>query len=195
MTTRLIVQTTARGYVQRTDAKVLANELTAIDQALRLVERTFHPREALATAAITWTAGSAPLPADFAEADTVSTALGTLDYESPREFTARGVNRATDKCYTIIGSTLQTAAANTTGTLRYFAKPAALTTDGSTNWMTLNYTDALVWLVVAEQHRFVQDWQQADAAMAHAMALMGGAEAFTRRSESSGGRMKMRSNP
>lgn len=193
--TRLQVQQAISARVQRTDAKVTSNELGAIALAQSYIERHFHPREALAVANVTLTAGVGTLPADFGEADSVANALGILDYESPREFIARGINRATDKCYTITGTQLRTAAATASVSLTYYARPAALTADGSTSWLTTWYEDVLIWCAVAEQHRLVQDWDQAEAAFAYARGLMGMADTASKRAETAGGRMKMRANP
>lgn len=193
--TRLQVRQAVSVYVQRTDAGTIANELRAMELAQEFLARVFYARESLLTVTVTMTTGSGPLPADFCMADTVSTVQGALDYESPREFVARGARGSTDKAFTIIGQTLRCDPKITSVTLLYHAKPAALTADGSTNWLSTFYEDVLVWAAVAEQHRFLQDWAQADAAMAYAMQLMGESSGAGKRGESSGGRMKMRSNP
>jgi hypothetical protein len=182
------------GYIHRNDAQTVNNIPNAIAFAQAEIARQFFPREAYQIVPPAITSGKAPLPSDFGAADAVITAEGDLAYKSPREFAMLLAQGSASGFYTITGSDLLVDPSVTVAYLNYYARPAELVQDSDSSWLSVYYPDILVWTAVAEQHRFVQDWDQADIANSHALDLAGRAGLASKRNETSGGRLNMRSN-
>lgn len=181
-------------YIHRDDPQTLANVSTAIAFAQSEIARSFKPREAYEITLLTAVNGAAPLPSDFGSADAVLTAQGDLGYKAPREFATLAMQGGGQGLYTITGSQLLVDPALTEVRLCYYAKPAPLVAATDTNWLSDSYPDVLTWFAIAEQHRFVQDWDQASVAEGHGADVAGRAAAVSKRDEHSGGRLNMRSN-
>jgi hypothetical protein len=188
------IRAAVSSYVHRTDAQTTANEPTAIAFAQAELARSFFPREAYEIQVIPLLAGTGTLPADFGSADAVISAKGDLSYKSPREFAAMIYARSTAGFYTVTGSEILADAALTELTLNYYRRPEDLVIDTDESWLSIYFPDVLTWFAIAEQQRFVQDWDQADVAAGHAGAVVSRALDSSRKVEQAGGRLIMRSN-
>jgi hypothetical protein len=181
-------------YVHRTDPQTIANEPNAIAFAQAEISRSFFPRETYEIEPVTLVAGVGPLPADYGQADAVLTAQGDLAYKSPREFAMLLIDRAARGFYTVTGSDILTDPSLTSLMLNYYRRPEDLVVDSDTSWLSIYFPDVLTWFAIAEQQRFVQDWDQASVAAGHGGEVIARALEASKRVEHSGGRLNMRSN-
>jgi hypothetical protein len=188
------IRAAVNAYVHRQDPQTTNNETTAIAFAQAEISRNFFPREAYEIATLPVVDGVADLPADFGAADAVVTAAGDLGFKNPREFAQLLAAGTTQSFYTLTGSELRVDPALTSVILNYYARPATLSNDSDTSWLSVSYPDLLTWMAIAEQQRFVQDWDQAGVSEGHAYAVADRATAASKRIEAAGGRLMMRSN-
>lgn len=186
------MQDALRAYIHRPDAGTQSNEARAIELAQVALARQFFPREAVAIATLTVTAGKAPLPADFGTADVIADAQGPLEFKPPREYALAMAEGVTEGLYTITGQELMLGTSAPTVTLSYYAKPGALAIGTDSNYLTASYPDVLLYRSIAEQQRFLQDWEQALTAEQYALGLTQAAAAASSVTEASGGALRMR---
>jgi hypothetical protein len=189
---RLQVQEAVRAYCHRQDAETQANELRAIEFAQLNIGRAFFPREGYKLSTLTPIDGAAPVPVDYGVADVVADAGGELDYITPREFATARASGTEGRRYSITGASLILSASIPSIEFGYYAKPAELTADESVSWLSIYYADALVWAAVAEQMRFVQDFDAAEGAWAHAAMMLRNGTDYAKRAEHAGGGLSIR---
>jgi len=182
-------------YVHREDAETTANEDTALELARANLSRWFFPEELSATLnPVAFVAGVAALPADFAAVDVLSTLkYGDFDPMPAREWMRAVMQKQTFGRFTVLGTNLVVDASvdATVAALKYFTQVSVIAGAG-TNVVSTKYPDVWLWQAVAEQHRFVQDFDAADAAQERALAI--GTEAMTRsKGNNAGGSLRMAS--
>src|SRR6266487_287748 len=155
----------------------LANWLARDDLTSRIPEfitlfessagRRLATRRQEISTSVTNTAGTAPLPSDFAERRSliwVGSKPAILEYTAPEYFMGRWGDRAagTPVAFTIIGSNILVGPTDsTTLTLDYFATLAALSDSATTNWLLTNYPDAYLFGSLTEAFIFVGDADRA----------------------------------
>jgi hypothetical protein len=189
---RAQVQEAVRAYCHRQDAETQANELRAIEFAQLNIGRAFFPREGYKLETLTPIDGAAGLPTDYGVADVVADASGELDYIAPREFATARAAGTVGRRFSITGASLLVDASIASLEFGFYAKPAELTTDASVSWLSIYYADALVWAAVAEQMRFVQDFDAAEGAWAHAAMMLRNGTDYAKRAEHAGGGLSIR---
>jgi hypothetical protein len=152
-------------YMHRSDPETIANELTAIELARVKLGRTFFPELAAAILpSLPIVAGVGDLPADFGQADNVSTpARGDLLYSTPREWSRYVASRDTLGRYTVAGTKVYTDASLTVVALTYYRAVDPIS-GAASNWCSTGFPDVWLWAAIAEQHRFVQDFESAAGA-------------------------------
>ena len=178
-------------YMHRTDPETIDNEPIAIELARAKLNRWFFP-EASSTLLepIAMTAGQAPLPVDYGQADTVSTAEGDLFYVAPREYARLVARGDTGARFTVTGTTLHVDVAVATVSFLYYRQAEELLAGTDSNWLSEGFPDVWLWQSIAEQHRYVQDFESAMAAEKYARSLGDGALIDTRANRG-GGSLKM----
>jgi hypothetical protein len=140
-----------------------------IPEAIALAESDLQIRAKLvqfeSTATVTITAGSGPLPTDFAgmrsdywDGDTET----ALSYITPDRFDKLRNNSGTGQFYTVSGSTIRTVP-QSDGSLvmTYLAKFTPLTVTDTTNSLLTNHPDAYLYGVLAHMAVFSFDWDTA----------------------------------
>jgi hypothetical protein len=184
------------GYIHRDDQATTDNEVTALELARQAVGRRFFPREALVPlSGVVPVDGVFPLPADFAMLESVIGAKGQeLEYRSLRDFQAEQLAppAGPKNVYTMTGAALLlSAGAHDQVSGSYFAKPAAITGTGS-NWLSANYADVWLHAAIAEQWRYLQDFDAADLTDSYWQRLAGQAQADSRAAMQSGGAIRIK---
>ena len=183
------VRIAVSGYMHRTDQETIDNEPTALELARERLGRDFFPESASALVEVVLLEGVGVLPADFGQADTVTAPDGEpLLYELPRVFLRGGAARGR---FTITGGELIVAGAFASVSLLYYRTAPAVGPGGS-NWLSEQYPDVWIWQGIAEQHRFVQDFESAQIAEQHAMQVAEQAVMRTRANRG-GGSLRMTS--
>jgi len=186
------IRAALHGYVHRTDQGATDNEPLAIELARVVIARQFFPREASAIATVAISAGVGTLPPDYGSADAVLTVAGALDYATPRDFAERQIDGTAGGYYTVTGSGLLVGESVHSVQLVYFAKPAELVSDGSSSWLSVGYPDVLLYQAIAEQQRYLQDWEQAATAENYAVTLMGDAMRADKSTTAAGGSLRIK---
>jgi len=184
------IRAAVHAYMHRGDAETIDNEPTALDLARVKLGRDFFPESAAVWVRdLPIVAGVGQLPADFGQADTVRS--GTLDllYETPRTWARLSGMRDTGGRFSITGDKLYVDGALAWVDLLYYLRPEPIGT-GETSWLSEDYPDVWIWLSVAEQHRFVQDFESAQFAEQYAYQLAGDAVMRTRANRG-GGSLRM----
>lgn len=177
-------------YMARTDAEAVGNEDTALELARVKLNRSFHPEgAAVLVKTLAIAAGVGTLPADFAQADVVSTADGDLTYSAPRDFTRMAGRGETRGAFTVAGTQLLVDGAVTSVALLYY-RAADKVSGAASNWLCAGYADVWLWAAIGEQHRFVQDWESSMAADQYASSLAQQAE-LDSRANKAGGTLRM----
>jgi hypothetical protein len=183
------VRAAVSGYMHRTDQETIDNEPTALELARERLSRDFFPESASVLLELAVVAGVAALPDDFGQADTVTGPDGEpLLYELPRVFMRGDGSKGK---FTIAGAELRVDGAIASVSLLYY-KTAPPVGPGGTNWLSEQFPDVWIWQGVAEQHRFVQDFESAQIAEQHAMQVAADAVMRTRANRG-GGSMRMSS--
>lgn len=184
------VRAALSAYMHRTDPETINNEPIALELARQKLNRWFFPEpSSTLVRGVVMTAGETNLPADYGQVDTVSTAEGDLFYVTPREFSRLVARGDTGGNFTVTGSSLSTDAAVATVSLLYYRQAEPTTTS---NWLSAGFADVWLWQGIAEQHRFVQDFESALAADSYAQSL-GDRALLETRSNRGGGSLKMTS--
>jgi hypothetical protein len=187
------IKSAVRDYVHRADQKTQANEARAVQLAQAVLGRSFYPREAYVyVPSIPIVNGLGDLPADFSQADSVGSSIGQLEWISTREYDSRKLSGDYGAAYALSGKLILVDPALVEISLGYYAVPAALSVDSDTSWLSESYPDVLLWMAVAEQHRFIEDFEAAAIATQHAAALAQSASDWSRRGEGSGGKLRMK---
>jgi hypothetical protein len=189
---RADIQAAVRAYAHRQDAETQDNELRAIQFAQLNIGRIFFPREGYKIVPVTLVDGQGPIPTDYGVADVVSDTEGELDYIAPREFATAWAQGTAGRRFTITGEQLLASPSIELLSFGYYAKPAELTADDSVSWLSIHYGDALVWAAVAEQMRFLQDFDAAEGAWGHAAMMLKAGTDYAKRSEHAGGGLSIR---
>lgn len=181
------------GYIHRDDQATTDNETTALELSLQAVARRFFPREswaALATA--TDVSGAAALPEDFGTMEAVIYQR-ELEYRSLREYQAEQAGPVAERprnTYTLTGaSILAQPEVNLTGS--YFTKPESISGTQS-NWLSLSYPDVWLHAAIAEQWRFLQDFEAAELTDGYWQRLAQKAMDDSRAAMQSGGAIRMK---
>lgn len=185
------VRAAVHAYMHRNDSETVDNEPTALDLARVKLARDFFPESAaVLVQGLPIVAGVGQLPADFGQADTVRDPSGQdLDYETPRGWARMLGSNETAGRFTIIADKIYTDGALASVNLLYYLKPEPIGT-GETSWLSADYPDVWIWAGVAEQHRFVQDFESAQIAEQYAYDLAGKA-VFRTRANRGGGTLRM----
>lgn len=161
------LKTALRGYVHRGDAASTANEANALELARTMLGRSFFPEVAFAQAVdLPLVNGRGDLPVDFGQADVVvskSAPTGDLLYCTPREFVRRSAQGTEGQHFTITGTRLYTHPSRLLVNLNYYRTPAVIT-GAETNWLSETFPDVWLWAALAEQHRYVEDFDAAEVA-------------------------------
>lgn len=174
-------------YVHRTDSDTVSNEPNALALGWAAVARLFYPRESWVIAQVAIVDGRGALPADFGRAIAVSVAgKGQLRYVSPREFTDLYAGSALGGVFTIDGASYAVDPAVTSIATVYAAK-LAQPSGADSNWLTLTYPDVWLHAAIAEQWRYVQDYEAAKASTEHWQGLAQSCMAQSERAAQSGG--------
>lgn len=176
-------------YIHRTDAATISNEPTALELSLIAVGASFFVREALKAVDVSLVAGAAALPVGFGRAEVIG---ADLAYKSLREW-AGDTAAQRQGCFTIQGSTLLVGG-EPDGPLPivYYELPVSIS-GAQANWLSTGYPSVWIHAARAEQYRFIEDISAANEADA---LWRGQADVFageSRRVESRGGAIRMRS--
>jgi hypothetical protein len=196
------IQTAVRGYIHRDDPATDGNLANAVTFAQNWIQQQFAPTAANTLGTLAFVAGTAgpwaqaPLPALFQRFVLIQpTGEPALDYIDPRSFIERLAGAGIGDAFTIAGA-LVLADAKWAGSAlltNVILQPTALVADGDSNYLSADFPDALIWAAVAEQHRFVQDWDEGERAQQHALALVQSYNAAHTAKQQSGGRLIIRS--
>jgi hypothetical protein len=190
---RAEIQAALHRYIHRTDAGTIDNELTALELARVAVARDFFPREASVLVELPVADGKAALPPDFGRPETVAVrGVGSLDYLTPRDYANRITEGTTAGVYTTGGLELRVDPGVSEVVVVYYATPGELVDDGSSSWLSVAYPDILLYRAIAEQQRFLQDWEQAITAENYAVQLIALAQQANKASETAGGGLKVK---
>jgi hypothetical protein len=182
------VRAALSAYMHRTDIETIDNEPTALELARTWLNRWFFPEPSSALVqSVAMVNGEAMLPADYGQVDTVSTHEGDLDYVTPREFARLVARQGTDGNFTVTGTQLMTGVSVAYVSLLYYRQAEATS---SSNWLSSQFPDVWIWAAIAEQHRYVQDFESAIAATNYARGL-GDAALIDTRANRGGGSLKM----
>jgi hypothetical protein len=194
------VQAAVQAYVHRDDPATVANIPNAVQFGQAWIEQFFEPQQANVIGTLVFVAGvagpwaQAPLPADFGRFIAVSQpGAGALDYVTPRVFADAIAPGAPfiGGFYTIAGGlvladgSLVGVSCTTVG----IQQAAALVAGTDSNYLSASFADLLTWAAVAEQHRFLQDWDEGANAQAYAEALAKRYSAAHTAKQQSGGRL------
>ena len=185
------IRQAVHSYMHRNDVETIDNEPTALDLARVKLGRDFFPESAaVLLQGLAIVDGVGQLPADFGQADTVRVpGGGDLDYETPRGWARMQGTKETAGKFSIVGDKLNVDAALASVDLLYYLKADPIGT-GQTSWLSADYPDVWIWMGVAEQHRFVQDFESAQIAEQYAYELAGKA-VFRTRANRGGGTLRM----
>jgi hypothetical protein len=185
------IRQAVHGYMHRNDAETVDNEPTAIDLARVKLGRDFFPESAaVLLQGLAIVNGVGQLPADFGQADTVKDAAGRdLDYQTPRGWARMVGTKETQGKFSITGDKLYVDGALASVDLLYYLAPQPIG-PGQTSWLSEDYPDVWIWMGVAEQHRFVQDFESAQISEQYAYELAGKA-VFRTRANRGGGSLRM----
>jgi len=187
------IKAAVRDYVHRADQRTQANETRAVQLAQLAIARTFYPREAyIYLPSLAIAGGVGTLPADFSQADSIAASSGQLEWISTREYDSRKVTGDFGPCYALSGTAILTDPAITSVSMGYYARPETLVDDADTSWLSVYYADVLLWMAVAEQQRFIEDFEAAGVSTMHAAQLAQMAADWSRRGEGSGGQLRMK---
>jgi hypothetical protein len=195
------VQAAVLNYVHRDDPGTVGNIPTAIAFGQSWIAQNFAPQDANVIGSLVFVAGSAgpwaqaPLPALFGRFVTISQpSLGALNYVDPRTFVDLVAGGAFSGVYTIAGGLVLAhgSVVGVTCLANWVQQPDAFTGDTSTNYLSTGFADLLVWAAVAEQHRFIQDWEEGANAQGYAQALMQNYNAAHIAKQQSGGKLVMK---
>jgi hypothetical protein len=179
-------------YVHRTDSETVANEARAVEFARLVLQRDFHPQEAWRFATLTLVDGRADLPADLAGLDAVTVeGFGELNFVGTREWATRVAERSTKGYHTVAGLELVCAGDVAAASVAYWARVEAIS-GTQTNYLSELYPDVWTWAGVAEQRRFVKDYEGAGAADATWQEIAGRAMAASRKGAASGGGIRIK---
>lgn len=135
---------------------------------------------------------SVPLPADFGQAETLYAGQrGDLEYLTAREFARRWADGLLLDGYTITGGIARGAAelAMLNTVLTYYRAPPPIA-GAEVSWCSTDFPDVWLWHALAEQHRFVQDFESAGATDNYAATLASDAASQTR-ANAEGGALRM----
>lgn len=177
-------------YVHRSDAETIDNEPTALDLARLRLGRDFFPESAAVLVTLAVVDGAADLPADFGQADTVRDPAGSdLTYSTPRQWARMVGTKDTQGRFAISDGALMVDGALSSVSLLYY-KRAEPISGSESNWLSEDYPDVWIWLGVAEQHRFVQDFESAQVSQDYAYGLATDAVMRTRANRG-GGTLRM----
>jgi hypothetical protein len=197
-----VLKSTVAAYVHRDDRGTMDNLLNAVQFAQNWIQQQFAPQESNKLGSLTFAAASAgpwaeaPLPTGFGRFVVIQVAGSpALDYLDPRSFLERVAGPGIGNGFTIAGAAVLADASlvGVSALTNYILQPTTLANDSDANYLTTAYADALVWAAVAEQHRFVQDWDQADLAEGRAVALIKQYDNAHAAKQQSGGRLILRS--
>ena len=184
------VRAAVHGYMHRSDIETIDNEPTALELARVTLARDFFPESASVLVTLPVLEGVADLPADFGQADTVKDpGGGDLLYETPRGWARRVGDKTTRGWFTVNGAQLLCDGALGSVVLLYYKTPPAIG-PGQSSWLSEQYPDVWIWAGIAEQHRFVQDFESAKIAEDYAFSLAGEAVMRTR-ANTRGGALRM----
>jgi hypothetical protein len=182
------------GYVHRDDQATTDNEPTALELARQAVGRRFFPREAYAAlAGVVPASGVFLLPADFGTLEAVAGTNGAeLEFRALRQFQAESLAGHSKNVYSLTGAELLlTPGAHASIAGSYFAKPQAIT-GTQTNWLSASYADVWLHAAIAEQWRYLQDFDAADLTDSYWQRLAGQAQADSRAAQQSGGALRIK---
>lgn len=195
------IQAAVQGYIHRDDPGTVGNIPNAIAFGQNWIQQHFAPQQANGLGALVFVTGvagpwaQAPLPVQFGRFIAITQpGIGTLDYVDPRTFLDLVNAGQFSGAYTIAGE-LVLANASVAGIQclgNWVQQPSALTGSADRNYLTDYFPDLLVWAAVAEQHRFVQDWEEAGAAQGYAQALIQQYQSAHVAKQQSGGRLVMK---
>jgi hypothetical protein len=194
------IQSAVQSYGHRDDSGTVNNIPNAIAFAQSWLSQNFAPQQSNRIGALVFVAGSnpwaeAPLPVDFARFVSINQpGVGSLGYVDPREFADLVAAGAFSGVYTIANEMVLASGSlvGITCTTNYIAAPPTLTDAAPTNFLATNFADLLVWAAVAEQHRFVQDWDEAANAQGYAQTLLTTYQAAHVAKQQSGGRLTIK---
>lgn len=187
------------GYVHRDDQATVDNEPTALALSEAAIARRFFPRESYAALALTLVDGAAPLPADFGTLEAIVGGMGAeMEYRSLRQYQAEAAgpeHLRPGNTYTLTSSEVLAAQAHGTLLGSYFTRPAPGYTEADltgASWLSTFHPDVWLHAALAEQWRFLQDFEAAELTDAYWQRLADRAMADTRASMQSGGAVRMK---
>lgn len=190
------LRTALNAYMHRSDAETVGNEPTALSLSLAYLARMFFPSECYTvTAVLVPVAGALALPSDYGRMDVVATAgrPGQLGYAAPREWAelvaAGGLARL--GLYTIAGAQLLVDPSVTGVVLNYYARAQPISGTAA-NFISTNYPDVWLEAAIAEQWRFLQDFDSAQGAADRCVRLAGTAESQSIINNQAGGALRMK---
>lgn len=152
------------------------------------------------TATLTFTAGTAPLPANYLERREFrwpGNYRQSPTYQSPAQFWAERIPSGTSDqgafVYTMEGTNvLISPAMSGSGTLHYFAKPAALVADGDTNWVLQNAPGIYFHAMLIEAYGYIRRTEKQAEELANYISSVVGLVDSDVKARVSGGRLKRR---
>ena len=157
------LQTAVSNWLNRTDLTSRIPEFISLAEAR--IARRLRVRGVVGRSTTTLVVGQQyyALPSDFLEARNVqinSTETRVLSYRSPQQmdYEYPSTSNGVPKVFTIIGDEMQLKPipeAADTMEIAYYAKLAALTASNTTNWLTTNAPDLLLYGSLIEAESFL----------------------------------------
>lgn len=149
----LDLRTAVLEHVGRTDIADVMVRLTQIAEAR--FNRDFRHRDQIASATVTFTSGTGPLPADFLEAIGLYDANGAEYVQQPMQSQRPTGSRG---YFTIKGSNIELRGYSGDLTLDYYEQVDTITGSSTgTNWLLTKYPEVYLYGVGFEAAKYLKD--------------------------------------